>query len=152
MVKPGQTVILSGLAERERVKGKAGVPVLRDIPGVQFLFSNDQTSDYFRTVMVMLTMRKPVLSEEDVAGVEAEKTARKITGVPQVKKYGFYWRVDEYANFLSKSAPNMDAAIDTLNNNKLYLNFKGKDLDASDWATKSRMQNMTDDFMKYFIR
>ena len=152
MVKPGQTVILSGLAERERVKGKAGVPVLRDIPGVQFLFSNDQTSDYFRTVMVMLTMRKPVLSEEDVAGVEAEKNARKVTGMPQVKKYGFYWRVDEYANFLSKSAPNMDAAIDTLNNNKLYLNFKGKDLDASDWATKSRMQNMTDDFMKYFIR
>ena len=151
IVKPGQTVILSGLAERERVHGKAGVPVLRDIPGVQFLFANDQTSDYFRTVMVMLTMRKPVLSEEDVAGVEAEKAARKATGLPQIKKYGFYWRVNEYAEFLSRSAPNMDAAIDTLNSNRLYLNFKGKDLDDTDWTNKGRIKNMTNDFYNIFL-
>jgi len=152
MVKPGQTVVLSGLAERERVNGKAGVPVLRDIPGIQFLFSNDLTSDYFRTVMVMLTMRKPVLSQEDVEGVEAEKAARAATGLPQVKKYGFYWRIQEYSQFLSKSAPNMDAAIDTLNNNRLYLNFKGKDLDDTDWSTKGRLKNMANDLSRFLIR
>ena len=99
----------------------------------------------------MLTMRKPVLSEEDVAGVEAEKAARKATGLPQIKKYGFYWRVNEYAEFLSRSAPNMDAAIDTLNNNRLYLNFKGKDLDDTDWTNKGRMKNMTNDFYNIFL-
>jgi len=151
MVSPGQTVILSGLAERERVRGKAGVPVLRDIPGVQYFFANDQNSDYFRTVMVMLTMRKPVVSAEDVAGVEAEKLARKITGVPQIKKYGFYWRVDEYAKTLSRSAPNMDAAIDALFSNKLYQTFKSSDLDDKDWASVSRIQSIRNDFKAIFI-
>jgi tetratricopeptide (TPR) repeat protein len=151
MVSPGQTVILSGLAERERVRGKAGVPVLRDIPGVQYFFANDQNLDYFRTVMVMLTMRKPVVSAEDIAGVEAEKLARKITGVPQIKKYGFYWRVDEYAKTLSRSAPNMDAAIDALFSNKLYQTFKSSDLDDKDWASVGRIQSIRNDLKGIFI-
>lgn len=151
LVSPGQTVILSGLAERERVRGNSGVPVLRDIPGVQFLFTNDRKEDYFRTVMVMLTMRKPVVSAEDVAGVEAEQLARKTTGVPQIKKYGFYWRVDEYANVLSRSAPNMDAAIDALFNNKLYQTFKSRDLNDTDWATQSRIKVLVQDFKDFLI-
>lgn len=151
VVSPGQTVILSGLAERERVRGTSGVPVLRDIPGVQFLFTNDEKEDYFRTVMVMLTMRKPVVSAEDLAGVEAEKLARKTTGVPQIKKYGFYWRVDEYANVLSRSAPNMDAAIDALFNNKLYQTFKSRDLNDTDWAAQSRIKVLAQDLKDFLI-
>lgn len=151
LVSPGQTVILSGLAERERVRGNSGVPVLRDIPGVQLFFTNDRKEDYFRTVMVMLTMRKPVVSAEDVAGVEAEQLARKTTGVPQIKKYGFYWRVDEYANVLSRSAPNMDAAIDALFNNKLYQTFKSRDLNDTDWAAQSRIKVLVRDFKDFII-
>lgn len=146
LVSPGQTIILSGLAERERVRGSSGVPILRDIPGIQYLFKSDRKEDYFRTVMVMLTMRKPVVSAEDIAGVEAEKLARKTTGVPQIKKYGFYWRLDEYANVLSRSAPNMDAAIDALFNNKLYQTFKSRDLNDTDWAAQSRMKVLLQDF------
>ncbi len=151
MVSPGQTVILSGLAERERVRGNSGVPVLRDIPGVQLFFTNDRKEDYFRTVMVMLTMRKPVVSAEDIAGVAAEQLARKTTGVPQIKKYGFYWRVDEYANVLSRSAPNMDAAIDALFNNKLYQTFKSRDLNDTDWAAQSRIKVLVRDFKDFII-
>ncbi len=151
LVSPGQTVILSGLAERERVRGNSGVPVLRDIPGVQLFFTNDRKEDYFRTVMVMLTMRKPVVSAEDVAGVAAEQLARKTTGVPQIKKYGFYWRVDEYANVLSRSAPNMDAAIDALFNNKLYQTFKSRDLNDTDWAAQSRIKVLVRDFKDFII-
>lgn len=151
LVSPGQTVILSGLAERERVRGTSGVPVLRDIPGIQLLFTNDRKEDYFRTVMVMLTMRKPVVSAEDVAGVEAEQLARKTTGVPQIKKYGFYWRVDEYANVLSRSAPNMDAAVDALFNNKLYQTFKSRDLNDTDWAAQSRIKILVRDFKDFII-
>lgn len=152
VVRPGQTVILSGLAERERVRGKSGVPVLRDIPGIQYLFASDQNVDFFRTVMVMLTLRKPVTSAEDVAGVEAEKRARETTGVPQIKKYGFYWRVDEYAKVLSRSAPNMDAAIDALFSNKLYQTFKSSDLDDKDWASQTRIQTITKDFKGLIVR
>lgn len=151
LVSPGQTVILSGLAERERVRGNSGVPVLRDIPGVQLFFTSDRKEDYFRTVMVMLTMRKPVVSAEDVAGVAAEQLARKTTGVPQIKKYGFYWRVDEYANVLSRSAPNMDAAIDALFNNKLYQTFKSRDLNDTDWAAQSRIKVLVRDFKDFII-
>jgi len=93
-----------------------------------------------------------VVSAEDVAGVEAEKLARETTGVPQIKKYGFYWRVDEYAKILSRSAPNMDAAIDALFSNKLYQTFKSRDLDDKDWASQTRIQTITKDFQNLFIR
>lgn len=143
--KFGETVILSGLTERELIRSESGVPVLKDIPGVQYMFSNDSSTDFFRTVMIMITPRKPVTSDADMAAVEREKELRKTSGKSARKTYAFYWRIEEYEKVLSKYAPNLDATIETLENNELYRSFKSKDLVDTNWATKSRMDVLLHD-------
>jgi hypothetical protein len=80
-----------------------------------------------------------------MAAVEREKELRKTSGKSARKTYAFYWRIEEYEKVLSKYAPNLDATIDTLENNELYRSFKSKDLVDTNWATKSRMDVLLHD-------
>jgi Flp pilus assembly secretin CpaC len=58
IMKFGQTLVLSGLREKETVDGKIGVPILMDIPVVQYLFSNKKTSDVHKSILIFLTPRR----------------------------------------------------------------------------------------------
>lgn len=55
----GQTLILSGLNQRESRLGRDGVPVLRDIPLVKYLFSSKSTIESDVAVIILLTPRDP---------------------------------------------------------------------------------------------
>ncbi len=57
VLKFGQSLILSGLREKQTSEVKDGVPILRDLPLVQYLFSNEQTSDYHKSIITILTPR-----------------------------------------------------------------------------------------------
>lgn len=140
----GETVILSGLTERELTRSNSGVPVLRDIPVAQYLFQNYKANDFFRTVMIMVTLRKPVSGPEQVAAAMKQKL-EKVKGAEQRKDYAFYWRIDEYKKFLNTYAPNLDATIDTLETNELYQIFKSKDLIDTNWSARPRLSRMLND-------
>ena len=55
----GETLILSGLSEKETEKSRDSVPILGDIPIVQYAFSNQQTREFRKSVLIMLTPRRP---------------------------------------------------------------------------------------------
>jgi general secretion pathway protein D len=57
-MKFGQTLILSGLSERETEKNRDGVPILQDVPGLQYLFSRATTRDFRKSVLILLTPRR----------------------------------------------------------------------------------------------
>jgi len=149
--KFGQTIILSGLTERELMRSDSGVPVLKDIPGVQYMFDKTTSVDFFRTVMVMITPRKPVTDSSDIDGVKNEKKERAL-GISPTKKYQFHWRVEEYENILNKYAPNLDSVLDTLETNKLYQGFKSKDLIDTNWSTMPKMQQLLQDLKLLLVR
>ncbi len=50
-----QTLILSGLREKETSESKSGVPILRDIPIVQHVFSNEKTQDFHKSILILMT-------------------------------------------------------------------------------------------------
>jgi tetratricopeptide (TPR) repeat protein len=141
----GDTVVLSGLTERELVRTSSGVPILKDIPAAQYVFANKSSTDFFRTIMIMITVRKPVTNLADIEEVKAEQAERERTGLSPIKKYAFFWRIEEFDKFISKYAPNLDTAIDTLDTNQLYRNFKSKDLTDTNWASKPRLQVLVHD-------
>jgi tetratricopeptide (TPR) repeat protein len=64
VLKFGQTLILSGLAEQELQQSSDGVPVLQDIPALQYLFRHKTTQNYTRSVLVLMTPRKPELERD----------------------------------------------------------------------------------------
>jgi type II secretory pathway component GspD/PulD (secretin) len=53
----GETLILSGLSEKEAEVTRDGTPILQDVPGIQYLFSNQRTRDFQKSVMILLTPR-----------------------------------------------------------------------------------------------
>lgn len=57
-LKFGQTGMLGGIYERIKVSAKSGVPLLKDIPFVQYLFSREDTQDERKYVVFFVTPRK----------------------------------------------------------------------------------------------
>ena len=55
----GNTLIISGLSEKETEELHDGVPFLQDIPVIQYLFSHEDTLDFTKSVLILLTPRQP---------------------------------------------------------------------------------------------
>lgn len=148
-VKFGETLILSGLTEREVQRGDSGVPVLKNVPGLQYLFDSVANSDFNRTVLMMITPRKPIVNETDL-----EKARRDVTdkGVSRSKRYAFHWRIKEYEEVLARYAPNLDTVMLSLDNNQLYRNFSSRDLVDDTWAAQEPIKKFIRDLKEMLYR
>lgn len=66
-----ETLILSGLSERETIKVSSRVPVLGDVPIVQNMFSRGEESQFTKSVLMLLTPRR--IANFDTTVQAAEK-------------------------------------------------------------------------------
>ena len=57
VMRMGDTLILGGLSEKETTSNRDGVPVLQDVPGVQYFFSRKSNSGYQKSVLILITPR-----------------------------------------------------------------------------------------------
>ncbi len=79
VLKFGETLILSGLSERGNDQSSSGVPVLEDIPGVQYFFSRKEQLRTKKSILILLTPRKASFARSDLTpeelaeGAELEK-------------------------------------------------------------------------------
>jgi hypothetical protein len=53
----GDTLILGGLSEKETTSTRDGVPILQDVPFMQYFFSAQQKTDYQKSVLILITPR-----------------------------------------------------------------------------------------------
>ncbi|MEN8166251.1 MAG: tetratricopeptide repeat protein [Pseudomonadota bacterium] len=60
----GETLILSGLSQRESRTSHSGVPILREIPLIKYLFSSTTTVETNTSVIILLTPRDPAFMGE----------------------------------------------------------------------------------------
>jgi Flp pilus assembly protein TadD len=88
VMKFGQTLVLSGLREKELSETKSGVPLLMDIPFVQYLFSNKTTSDIHTTILILLTPRR-VLPGINVSEAREPTEAEQKTTEEYKKKHRY---------------------------------------------------------------
>tara|TARA_B100000315_G_scaffold36133_1_gene30869 strand:- start:16111 stop:17409 length:1299 start_codon:yes stop_codon:yes gene_type:complete len=66
-----QTLILSGFNERTNSRDKSGVPFLQNIPGIQYFFSEANTSEIQTSILILLTLRKPTYAYTDGTPIPA---------------------------------------------------------------------------------
>lgn len=71
VMKFGETLILSGLTEKETNSSRDGVPFLRSIPGVNLLFSENTNRDFQKSILILLTPRRPMYTAQDPADRKA---------------------------------------------------------------------------------
>ncbi|MBI3875171.1 MAG: hypothetical protein HY300_04270 [Verrucomicrobia bacterium] len=83
-VKDGETIILGGFISTQKSKSTSGVPGLKDIPYLGYLFKS--TKDTSKRVELIVLIRPTVLPTPEVAAVTATQERGKLTGVERAVK------------------------------------------------------------------
>lgn len=131
VLRRGETLILSGLSEKETENIRDGVPGLQDVPLIQYLFSRATTRDFNRSVLVLVTPRTPEYTYRP-------RDARKLVGAARGEAE------DEVLNELKarytdwfRPYPNWASVFHHLQNNSLYREFRTGDVALERWDTQS---------------
>ncbi len=64
IVKDGETIVISGLSKQRTSGGDSGVPGLKDVPGLGYLFKGDSRAETMEEVLIFITPH--ILKPQDV--------------------------------------------------------------------------------------
>ena len=116
----GDTLVLSGLSEKSTANTRDGVPVLQDVPVVQYLFSNKKTNDIQRSVLILITPRAPVYTAN--TNQDGDTAVSASTQVLR-EKFGF-----------SGGTPSsVEAVLSHLKANDIFREFRQGDVTLERW-------------------
>ena len=130
----GQTLILSGLSQREAHKGRSGVPYLRDIPILKYLFSVETTTKADAAVIILLTPRDAAFADERnqkalAEFIEMRRAFIKAKRGTEEDMRRFRERYPDWQTI----APNRFAShLFMLETSELYRSISGQDLTSED--------------------
>ncbi|PLX78685.1 MAG: hypothetical protein C0616_13495 [Desulfuromonas sp.] len=123
IINYGESLVLSGLSEKETERLRDGVPFLQDVPVLQYFFSQKNTRDFQRSVLILLTPRQPQYVYRE--------------GKRKVGKSGRSSSVDElqarYSDWF-KPYPNWASMFHQLQSNSLYREFRTGDVTLERWT------------------
>jgi Flp pilus assembly protein TadD len=137
VMKFGDTLVLSGLSEKETQNLRDGVPLLQDIPLVQYLFSNENTLDYTKSVMILITPRKPNYTYRADAGENKVTSDREL-----ILERNFLRKLKDSADW-RHPLPNAEAAFYHLKDGSLFNAFRQGDVTLEKWYLPERLERMT---------
>jgi type IV pilus assembly protein PilQ len=72
IVQDGETIVISGLTKQNVTMSNTGIPGLKDVPGIGWLFGTDSSNKLFQEVLVFIT---PHILKMQVAGEPKETKA-----------------------------------------------------------------------------
>lgn len=125
LMKIGETLIISGLTERQLSESESGVPLLKNIPLIQYLFSTETTTENTQSVLVMITPRQPA------TGMNASMANRE-SGADPVQRSSLKELRQQVARG-QNPAPNLDTVFQDMEDNRLFREFRSGDIRAEDW-------------------
>ena len=139
VMRMGDTLVLSGLSEKETTSTRNGVPVLQDVPVLQYLFSTKRDIDYQRSVLILITPRAPVYADKAESGQDG-RTSESLKALR--KRMGF-----------SGAMPaNIDSIVNHMKTTDFYRQFRQKDVVMERWdrsrTTADRLRQALD-FLYY---
>ena len=140
----GQTFVMNGLVEREKDEVRSGVPILEDIPILQYFFNKTINLDYNRQILTLVTVRRLVDSDESIA------KAKNKTGLISAHKLSA--QVQEFMD-LQNNVPVLDEVIHGLrNDNSLYTRLRQRDMIQDAYGSKGLLHKIIHDLkdMAYY--
>lgn len=139
IMRLGDTLVLSGLSEKSSANTRDGVPVLQDLPLIQYLFSNKKTNDIQRSVLILITPRAPAYTAKTDP---SQSTAMTHSMNALREKFGFS----------GGSPSNAEAVLSHLKTNDLFREFRRGDVSMERWermhSTGDRLRQALD-FLYY---
>jgi type IV pilus assembly protein PilQ len=83
LVKDGETIVISGLTKKRQDVTDKGLPWLKDVPGLGWLFKGEQKGDSMEEVLIFIT--PVIIKDKTVAGIQ---TGQAETGPHPVSRAG----------------------------------------------------------------
>lgn len=127
----GETLVLGGLSEKEVSNTRDGVPLLQDVPGLQYLFSSRDTNSFQRSVLMLITPRAPQYAYRSNAALAA--AGAEAGGEDSLKelraRYGDWF----------KPYPNLASVYNQLNQSSLYREFRTGDVTMEKWDRQDKL-------------
>ena len=123
VMKVGETLVLGGLSEKEITNSRSGVPVLQDVPGIQYLFSNKASNDYQHSVLMLITPRAPQYTSRSDEAIRADTNSGDDSMQELRARYG-----DWFSPY-----PNMASVFHQLGNSSIYREFRTGDVTLEKW-------------------
>lgn len=137
----GETLILSGLSEKETNRVRDGVPLLQDIPIIQYLFSRIDTSDFQRSVLILVTPRRAEhVYKEGNGSVVGSREGGALSELRA--RYTDWFR----------PYPNLASVFQHLGSSSLYREFRTGDVTLERWDKQATLQerlHQVVDFLYY---
>ena len=154
-IKYGETLILDGLTLRTFTSQQNGVPVLQDIPIIQYLFNQSAKQQYVENIVVLITPRRMISNTNDLKKME-EDFAKKGETLTQQEK-NVYSSMRSYQDLVQNLYPSIDGTLAALDLDSAYFRqFKMAVLsdNQDEWVTQSKMSKFLNDAanMAYFTR
>ena len=145
VMRLGDTLVLSGLSERESTSQRDGVPGLQDVPGVQYLFSRQTHTEYQKSVLILITPRPASytwLTEESKAAIAARQDEYSPSVDALRARYNDWF----------KPYPNLASVFHHFNAAELYREFRTGDVTIDAWermdTTRQRLKQALE-FLHY---
>lgn len=142
-----ETLILSGLSEREITSTNSGVPLLRDLPGLQYFFQRSTGRDFTKSVIILMTPRRVASLADSVRMLEASY-ARDATEDPEVLRQA---RAKALAE-LGGVWPNQLLALRHMDRNMLFRGVRTGDLGQEEWEEPGRLRRLLLDAARLLVR
>lgn len=129
-----QTLVLSGLSEKESEVSRSGVPILQDLPIIQYAFSNKTTTDINNSVLILITPRNPRFTEADGSPKLGEAPAKPATPGPNLA------RLNSRSDWAFTPAPNLDAVMNHLKDRRFFREFRAGDVTLEQWDSPDSLK------------
>ena len=142
-MRRGDTLILSGLSERETQLTRDGVPLLQDLPIIQYFFSRQVETDINKSVLVLITPRRPQYtyrSRETRREIAKQRGEDESVILKELK--------GRYSDWF-KPYPNWTAVYNQLQENSLYREFRTGDVKFDKWDSQTTHKERLNNIFKY---
>ncbi len=138
----GESLILSGLSEKETERGRDGVPFLQDVPFVQYGFSNRTTRDFQKSVLILLTPRPPSYTYQS-------DSQRKATRGRQSRSERSLSELQARYSDWFKPYPNWASVFHHMQQNTLYREFRTGDVTMERWANMETINSRLNQALEF---
>ena len=146
LIRFGQTFVLNGLIEREKDQTQNSVPVLGEIPILQYFFKRQVTVDFNRQILTLITVRKLVDSDD------SRDKAKSADSNASVSLHKLSDEVDEFMK-LQNNKPVLDEVLSGLKkDNFLFRKLSKRDLIQESYGSQRFLDRILGDLkeMLYF--
>ena len=130
----GETLILSGLSEKETERKRDGVPGLQEIPLLQYLFSKKETTDFQKSVLILVTPRIPQF-------IHQSEKSRKNSQKGLSKEDRVLSELQARYSDWFRPYPNWASVFRHMQGNQLYREFRTGDVALEKWENQQSRES-----------